>query len=41
VKRSTTSKIDGVHLDEDQHLALGNAMARKVASLLATDQLKD
>ena len=35
---TTTSKIDGVHLDEDQHLALGNAMARKVASLLAIEQ---
>ena len=38
---TTTSKVDGVHLDEDQHLALGNAMAQKVASLLAIDQLKD
>lgn len=32
---TTTSKVDGVHLDEDQHLALGKAMAKKVASMLA------
>ncbi|MGI9537125.1 MAG: SGNH/GDSL hydrolase family protein [Desulfocapsaceae bacterium] len=38
---TTTSKVDGVHLDEDQHLVLGNAVARKVASLLLTDELKD
>jgi len=41
VKRTTTSKIDGGHLDEDLHLALGKAMARKVASLLAIGQPKD
>lgn len=34
---TTTSNVDGVHLDEDQHLALGKAMAKKVASLPATD----
>ena len=34
---TTTSKVDGVHLDLDQHLALGKAMARKVASLLEND----
>lgn len=31
---TTTSKIDGVHLDLDQHLTLGKAVAKKVASLL-------
>ena len=31
---TTTSKVDGVHLDADQHCALGKAVAKKVASLL-------
>lgn len=30
----TTSKVDGVHLDEDQHLALGKALAKLVKNLL-------
>lgn len=30
----TTSRVDGVHLDADQHLALGRALAVKVAELL-------
>jgi lysophospholipase L1-like esterase len=34
---TTTSTVDGVHLDEDQHLALGKAMAKKVASMRVTD----
>lgn len=33
---TTTSKVDGVHLDEDQHLALGQAMVQEVMSLLAS-----
>jgi len=31
---TSTSKVDGVHLDADQHLALGKAMAKKVKPLL-------
>ena len=31
-----TSKIDGVHLDEDQHQTLGMALAEKVRSLLVS-----
>ena len=34
---TTTSKIDGVHLDVDQHRVLGLAMAEVVASLLNSD----
>lgn len=34
---TTTSTVDGVHLDENQHLALGKAMAKKVASMRVTD----
>ena len=34
---TATSRVDGVHLDQDQHLALGRALADKVAQLLATD----
>ena len=34
---TTTSKVDGVHLDLDQHLSLGNAVAKKVASFLDRD----
>lgn len=30
-----SSRVDGVHLDADQHLALGQAMARLVPALLA------
>lgn len=30
-----TSRVDGVHLDEDQHELLGKAMAKKVKGLLA------
>jgi lysophospholipase L1-like esterase len=32
---TTTSKVDGVHLDADQHLALGKAMAEKVKPFLS------
>lgn len=32
---TTTSSVDGVHLDAGQHLALGKAMALKVKSLLS------
>ena len=31
---TTSSKVDGVHLDADQHLTLGNALARVVQPLL-------
>lgn len=31
----TTSQVDGVHLDEEQHLALGKALAKVVRELLA------
>ena len=31
-----TSNVDGVHLDEDQHLVLGKALAVKVGALLST-----
>ena len=31
---TTTSRVDGVHLDEDQHLALGKALAAKIKDLL-------
>jgi lysophospholipase L1-like esterase len=31
---TNTSKVDGVHLDAEQHLALGRALAAKVRSLL-------
>ena len=31
---TATSKVDGVHLDEDQHLTLGRALADVVASLI-------
>ena len=31
---TNTSRVDGVHLDEDQHLVLGQAIAVKVGSLL-------
>lgn len=34
---TTTSKVDGVHLDADQHLALGKAMAKIVKPLLSAD----
>jgi len=30
-----TSEVDGVHLDADQHLALGRALSSKVTSLLS------
>jgi lysophospholipase L1-like esterase len=29
--------VDGVHLDIEQHLALGKAMAKKVKPLLSAD----
>jgi lysophospholipase L1-like esterase len=32
---TTSSRVDGVHLDADQHLALGQALAGPVSSLLA------
>jgi lysophospholipase L1-like esterase len=31
---TTTSRVDGVHLDEDQHLALGKAMAKEIMAIL-------
>ena len=31
---TATSRVDGVHLDEDQHLALGKALAVRVGELL-------
>jgi len=31
---TTSSKVDGIHLDEDQHLALGEALAEVVGGLL-------
>ncbi len=31
---TSTSKVDGVHLDAEQHLVLGKALAEKVKSLL-------
>jgi lysophospholipase L1-like esterase len=33
----TTSKLDGVHLDAEQHLALGNELSRVVRPLMAED----
>jgi lysophospholipase L1-like esterase len=32
---TSTSKVDGVHLDVEQHLVLGKALAEKVKSLLS------
>lgn len=32
---TTSSKVDGIHLDEDQHLALGEALAGVVGGILA------
>jgi lysophospholipase L1-like esterase len=32
---TATSRVDGVHLDEDQHLALGKALAATIRPLLA------
>jgi lysophospholipase L1-like esterase len=32
---TTTSRVDGVHLDEDQHLALGKALAAVIRPLLS------
>ncbi len=29
------SRVDGIHLDEDQHMALGNALAENVLRILA------
>lgn len=34
---TTTSKVDGVHLDAEQHLALGKAVAKKVKPLLSAE----
>lgn len=34
---TTTSKVDGVHLDADQHLALGKAIANVVGPLLSAN----
>ena len=33
---TTTSKVDGVHLDAEQHLVLGKALAKKVKSVLSS-----
>jgi lysophospholipase L1-like esterase len=38
---TTTSPGDGVHLDADQHLALGKALAEVVASILRSQQEPD
>ena len=32
---TSTSRVDGVHLDEDQHLALGEALAAEIKILLS------
>jgi hypothetical protein len=32
---TSTGKVDGVHLDEDQHLVLGQALAVKVEALFS------
>lgn len=32
---TTTSRVDGVHLDEDQHLALGKALATEIKAMLS------
>jgi lysophospholipase L1-like esterase len=32
---TTTSRVDGVHLDEDQHLTLGKALAEEIKTLFA------
>ncbi len=32
---TTTSRVDGVHLDEDQHLTLGKALATEIAVILS------
>jgi len=32
---TTSSKVDGIHLDEDQHLALGEALAGVVAGIVS------
>ena len=32
---TSSSRVDGIHLDVDQHLALGNALAEVVAPILA------
>jgi lysophospholipase L1-like esterase len=32
---TTTSGVDGVHLDEDQHMVLGKGMATKIAAILS------
>jgi len=32
---TSTSKIDGVHLDAEQHLVLGKALTKKVKALLS------
>lgn len=34
---TTSSKVDGVHLDADQHLALGRSVACKVAGILGAN----
>lgn len=35
---TSSSRVDGVHLDADQHLALGNALAAVVGPLVAPDE---
>jgi lysophospholipase L1-like esterase len=32
---TTTSRVDGVHLDEDQHLAIGKALAVEIKPMLS------
>jgi hypothetical protein len=32
---TTSSRVDGIHLDADQHLALGSALVGVVAEIVA------
>jgi lysophospholipase L1-like esterase len=32
---TTTSRVDGVHLDEDQHLALGKALSAEIKAIIS------
>jgi lysophospholipase L1-like esterase len=38
---TNTSSVDGVHLDRDQHLRLGNALAETVHSILTSPGVRD
>jgi lysophospholipase L1-like esterase len=37
---TSTSSVDGVHLDPDQHLRLGNALAETVQSILISPGIR-